>query len=336
MSSSPRLLALSLMFGLGLSALAPGASAAPPDNGKEEGRTRFQRGIELYKEGNFHAALAEFRAANEAAPSVRIQYNLGQTLFQLQDYAGALAAFETYLGEGRDKIPEDRLKEVEADIAKLRQRVATLKITVSNVEAASASSVSITVDDEARALAQGSLRVSAGRRKIAVTASGYQTETRILDVAGSAVVEVRFELKPIFQRGNEGARGNVAPPPPPQRTPKSRAPFYVGLGATAALGAGAITFAVLASNKHSAWDAAQNQPNPSKGELDDLRSSTKTLSLVADIFTGATIAAGATSLVLLFVTSGDEEPTPKTANARMRPVVRPVVGPQSLGLGGTF
>lgn len=332
MSSSPRLLTLSLMFGLGLSALAPAASAAPPDSGKEEGRTRFQRGIELYKEGNFHAALAEFRAANEAAPSVRIQYNLGQTLFQLQDYAGALAAFETYLGEGRDKIPEDRLREVEADIAKLRQRVATLKVTVSNVEPSAAGSVSVTVDDEARPLVQGSLRVSAGRRKIAVTASGYQTETRILDVAGSAVVEVRFELKPIFQRGNE-ARGNVAPPPPPQRVPKSRAPFYVGLGATAALGAGAITFAVLASNKHSSWDAAQNQPNPSKGELDDLRSSTKTLSLVADIFTGATIAAGATSLVLLFVTSGDEEPTPKSAK---RPVVRPLVGPQSLGLGGTF
>ncbi len=333
---TPRILTLSLMFSLGI--LAPIAWAAPPDSGKEEGRTRFQRGIELYKEGNFHAALAEFRAANEAAPSVRIQYNLGQTLFQLQDYAGALAAFETYLGDGRDKIPEDRLREVEADIAKLRQRVATLKITVANVEAASAASVSVTVDDEARTSGQGSVRVSAGRRKVAVTASGYQTETRILDVAGSAVVDLRFELKPIFQRGsgNEGGRGAVTPPPPPQSIPKSRAPFYVGLGATAALGAGAITFAVLAGNKHSTWDAAQNQPNPNKGELDDLRSSTKTLSLVADIFTGATVAAGATSLVLLFVTSGDQEPPTTSTRRGMGPKVRPLVGPQSLGVGGTF
>ncbi|MBC7017820.1 tetratricopeptide repeat protein, partial [Salmonella enterica subsp. enterica serovar Enteritidis] len=110
----------------------------------EEGRTRFNRGIELYKEGNFHAALAEFRAAYAAAPSYRIHYNLGQTLYQLQDYAGAVRAFEQYLAEGGDKIEADRKKEVDADLAKLRPRVAKLVFVV-NVPAAE-----VSVDDEPR------------------------------------------------------------------------------------------------------------------------------------------------------------------------------------------
>ena len=99
--------ALGLTLGLGVVAIVPAPAHAQTQN-VEEGRTRFARGIELYKEGNFHGALAEFRAAYAAAPSFRIHYNLGQTLYQLQDYAGAVRAFEQYLAEGGDKIEAER------------------------------------------------------------------------------------------------------------------------------------------------------------------------------------------------------------------------------------
>ena len=57
-----------LVCALACVAIAP-SEARAQQAGVEEGRTRFTRGIELYKEGNFHAALAEFRAAYAAAPS---------------------------------------------------------------------------------------------------------------------------------------------------------------------------------------------------------------------------------------------------------------------------
>ena len=310
-------------------------SFAAPDTGgqagQDEGRTRFQRGIELYKEGNYHAALAEFRAANAAAPSSRIQFNLGQTLFQLQDYAAALTAFEAYESEGRDKIPEERLREVDADIVKLRQRVATIKLVVPN---APASGITVTIDDEARTISpERFVRVSAGRRKVAVTASGFQTETRAVDVAGSSVVEMKFELKPVAMSSGEAKPpGSVDGYSPAEGSHKSRVPLYIALGATAAFGATAITLAVLAGSKHGKYDDAAKQPNPDRANLDSLKSATKSLALGADIFGGVAIAAGLTSVILGITTSGGDDRKSPAQGVR----VQPQIGLGSAGVTGTF
>ncbi|MBS2013261.1 MAG: tetratricopeptide repeat protein [Deltaproteobacteria bacterium] len=308
---------------------APSPARAQGGHGVEEGRTRFSRGIELYKEGNFHAALAEFRAAYAAAPSYRIHYNLGQTLYQLQDYAGAVAAFEQYLAEGGDKVDAERKKEVESDLAKLRPRVAKLTIStnVPNAE--------LLIDDEPRGKVQRSpALVSAGRRKIAVTANGYQTETRVLDVAGTQQIELTFELKPI-NGGSRDDRPSSTVEPSAVRQ-KSRTAFYVGLGTTIALGAGTAVMAIVSSGKHSDYEKALEVPN-NKLAIDEARSSTKTSALVADILGGATIAAGALTILAYVLTSGTE-PVP-TTSAKVdppKPVLRPYVGPTWAGLGGTF
>lgn len=337
MNRLPLLASAAIALAVATASLA--ASAAPDPAGQEEGRTRFARGIELYKEGNYHAALAEFRAAFAAAPSSRIQYNLGQTLFQLQDYAGALTAFEAYVADGRDKIPEDRQREVDADIAKLKQRVATLKLTVVVPGGGAASGLAVTVDDENRTLsADNGLRVSAGRRRVAVTAPGFQTETRVLDVAGRASVDLRFELKPIAASGGEPVARGDAGYARPEGTSPNRTPVYIGVGVTVALGATAGVLAVLASNKHGDYDDLANTPNPDRTKLADLESSTKTLALAADIFAGTAIAAGVTTLVLAFTTGGS------SSGAKAQPpllVVKgvrlePRVGARAIGLGGTF
>lgn len=314
--------------GLADAALTEGAARAQ-GAGLDEGRTRFARGIEFYKEGNFHAALAEFRAANAAAPSYRIEYNLGQTLYQLQDYARAVRAFERYLREGGDKIEADRRKEVEGELAKLRQRVAQLTITV----AATTSPIEISIDDEPRTDPQP-LLVSAGRRRISVTASGYQTQTKVLDVAGSKELEVKFDLKPI---------GGIAPvkAAPPEATPmrpKSRTPFYIGLAATGAMAGGTAVFAILTSSKHSTFEKTLATPNASKADIDSQRSGTKTLALVADVFAGATLLAGALTVVAYVMTSGQEPErgaAPKAAKAPAREW-HPLLGPGAVGVSGTF
>jgi hypothetical protein len=325
---------------------APQTTAAPSEAAREEGRVRFRRGVDLYKEGNFHAALAEFRAAFETAPSSRIQYNLGQTLFQLQDYAGALAAFEAYVADGHDSAGEDRAHEVEADIAKLRPRVATLKIAT-NLEIATQATLSVAIDDEVRALSKGTLRVSAGRRKIHVTAPGYQTETRVLDVAGSAEVEVRFELKPLAKTNGSGAiavaavapRGDTGPRQagPADIAAPNRTPVYVALGATAALGIGAITFGVLANSKYRAWERATSVPDPNRVEVESLSDGTKVFAITTDVLTGLTVASGLTSVVLYFLTDSADpaEEAKKTATSRT-PWLRPLVAPGAFGLTGAF
>ncbi len=318
----------SLLLGISAaSATLVASSGTANAQGVDEGRQRFTRGLELYKEGNFHAALAEFRAAYGAAPSFRLQYNLGQTLYQLQDYAGAVRAFEQYLSEGGDKVEAERKKEVEGELTKLRQRVAklTFLVNVPNAE--------VSIDDEPRGQASKPILVSAGRRHISVTASNYQTETRVLDLAGAQQLEIKFELKPLG--GVSAGGGGPVGPETPHTRPKSRTPFFIGLAATGVLAGGTAVFAIVASGKHSDYDAALGTPNVSKATIEDARSSTKTMSLVADVFAGATILAGGLTVMAYVLTSGDEPiTTGKVAPPKL--TAKPVFGPGSLGVVGTF
>ncbi len=316
-----------LLCALSFTALAPRAAHAQ-SNGVDEGRTRFTRGIDLYKEGNFHAALAEFRAAYAAAPSYRIHYNLGQTLYQLQDYAGAVRAFEQYVREGGDKVEADRKREVDADLEKLRPRVAQISFTVN------AQGAEVSIDEEPRGkLGKEALLVSAGRRRIAVTASGFQTETRVLDVAGTQRLELTFELKPIGGGSSSATRANTTEYPATH--PKSRTPFYIGLVTTGVLGAGTVVMAIVASSKHADYQKALDVPND-KQRIDDARSSTKAAALVGDLLGGATALAGGLTILAFVLTSGDEPANAASATPPARVVIRPVVGPTAAGLSGTF
>ncbi|AKV03555.1 Thiol-disulfide isomerase and thioredoxin [Labilithrix luteola] len=298
------------------------------DRGIDEGRTRFTRGIELYKEGNFHAALAEFRAAYAAAPSFRIHYNLGQTLYQLQDYAGAMRAFEQYLAEGGDKIDGERRKEIEDDLVKLRSR--TAKVTF----AVNVSPAEISIDDEPRGMVQQQpLLVSAGRRRISVTASGYQTETRVLDVAGAQELELKFELKPIVTEVLLPPSSQTQSTIPAHRQ-KSRTPFYVGLVTTGVLAGGTAVMAAVTSSNHSAYEKALEVPN-NKPDIDDARRATRTTALAGDILGGATILAAGLTVFAFAMTSGEEPPQAAKAPPT-KPTIRAVFAPNAAGVTGTF
>jgi tetratricopeptide (TPR) repeat protein len=328
--SGARQRALAFALALAAVAVAPSQARAQSTHGVEEGRTRFGRGIELYKEGNFHAALAEFRAAYAAAPSYRIHYNLGQALFQIQDYAGAVRAFEQYLAEGGDNIDAERRKMVESDLAKLRPRVAKLTIV------ASVPTAEVSIDDEPRGKVQKQpVLVSGGRRRVSVTAAGYQTETRVLDVAGAQQLELRFELKPLagFVVASRDDR-SAASPPPVVMVPKSRAPFYVGLVTTAVLAGGTAVMAIVASKNHSDYQRALDVPSDRKA-IDDARSATRTTALVADVLGGATVLSAGLTALAFALTSGTE-PAPTTATAPPKPTLRPSLSLTSVGVLGTF
>src|SRR5205814_1517107 len=76
--------------------------------------------------------LPEFRRAYELTPVYKILFNVGQTNLQLNNYADALSAFETYLAAGGAEIPAKRRAAVEKDIAELQRKTASITVTVAN------------------------------------------------------------------------------------------------------------------------------------------------------------------------------------------------------------
>ncbi len=273
---------------------------------RQEGRTRFQHGVELYKEGDFRAAIIEFKRAYDAAPNYKILYNLAQTELEVQDYAAALAAFRRYLEEGAREIPRDRKAQVEAEIRKLERRVARVTVR-SSVEGAE-----VLVDDVVvgRTPLAGPLVVSAGRRKITVAREGQQ-RTRTLDVAGGdqAAVDLdlpRKEVPPVVPAPPPAVEKPAAPPaapqpvdPPKREAPRSNTGVYIGLGATAALTVGAVVTGLMALSARSDFTTRlQTQPG-ARSDIEDARSRTATLALATDILAGAAIASAVVTIVLV-------------------------------------
>jgi len=300
----------------------------------DEARSRFVRGVDLFKDNDYRAALIEFKRAYELAPNYKVLYNLGQTSLELQDYASALKEFEQYLREGGKDVSTKRRADVEAELSKLRTRVAKITVEV-NVEGAEVSIDDIVVG---KTPLPEPLTVSAGRRKISVSKSGLATATRTIDLAGGDAQKVPLELvepqpTTVLTTTNP-TTGNTETTTVTSRQPlkvetvktKNMTPVWIGLGVTGGLAVGTVVVGVIALGAKSTFDTRVDALGQTSQSIDDARTRTRTFALVTDVFGGATIVAGAVTLVLALTRPS------VTKEAFVRPYFSPFGG----GVAGAF
>jgi hypothetical protein len=295
----------------------PAAPASPdvPD----EGRDHFNRGVALFREGDYRAALVEFRRAYEMSHNYRALYNIGQTEFEVQDYAGARTSFQKYLVEGGAEIEAGRRAEVEADIKKLSGRVAKIEIKT-NTDGAD-----VLLDDAV--IGQSPLKepllVSAGRRKITVQKGALPPVTRFVELAGGDTSTVTIDLAAAAPL----APVTVAPPPLKggiEAPPPSRTPVWIALAGTGALATGAVITGILALGAHGDAETALATRGIKAADVEAAHSKAATLGLVTDVLGGAAIILGGATIVLA-ATSGSRHGEPAKPAAALR-----------LGPGGAF
>ncbi|MDC3957950.1 PEGA domain-containing protein [Polyangium jinanense] len=336
-------LAVSAQQPAGPAAAPAPAKAEPSKEAKEEASRRFKRGIELFGEGDYRAALIEFRRANELAPNYNVLYNIGNVYFQLQDYANALVSFEKYLAEGGANIDAKRRADVDKDIEKLRTRVARVEIVTSVPDA------DVTIDDVpvGKSPFAKPLLVNPGRHRIVATKEGRTSASRTIEVASFDSEKVTLDLQEIARPSETGTTPTalptasatptapatnsapVTPPPPP---PKSVP--WAGWGVTGALAIGAVATGVLALSKNGELaDLRKPDSGATKTQLDEASSSTATLALVSDIFTGAAVVAGA---VTLYFTVRDPAPAKEQPKTGLIKRVDVGVSPTGFTLKGSF
>lgn len=317
---------------LTLPAVSTLAKAAEPTEEKRgEAKKHFRRGVELYEEQDFRAALAEFTRANELAPSYKVLYNIGQTQFQLQDYVKALESFDQYLERGGAEVAPPRRKEVEEIRTKLRARVATLDIRT-NVDAR------IRVDDDAVGLGRSvTARVSAGPHVVTAHAAGYAVAKKSVTAAGEDQTRVELTLEPETTPSPAVAPSSALSAPrrpvvaaePPREG--SRTPTFVALSLTGVFATGTAVFGIAALSSKSSYDKTLASPVESRAAIDDARSRLRTTTVLADAFGVGALVAGVVTVVLIATrktTSTTASLAP--ANAPAAPPSRP---PVSFGLG---
>jgi hypothetical protein len=321
------------------------AQEGPTKAQRDEAASRFRKGIELYNEGDNQAALAEFKRAYALAPNFAVLYNIGQVQFQIQDYPGALSAFERYLSEGGNRVPAARRAEVERDVAKLKSRVAYLDIS------ASVDGAEISIDDVAvgKAPLAKPVMVSAGRHRVTASRDGRVAATRIVEIASGDTVDVKLELP---ENGSSTAPTPVpAPGPGPDpatstvlpggdtTTPQPAAPDdkpgipWIGWGITGALAAGATVCGILALSASSDLEEERGRQQTDADTLPDAGTKTTGLALATDILAGgALIAAG----VSLYFTVKAVNASPSSGSTGVVKETRVLAGPRGIQVVGKF
>lgn len=172
---------------------------AQPDP-RVEARERFDRGLGLFDEGRYDAALAEFQRAYELSPSYRILYNLGRVYAETRDSVRAVDALERFLSEGGASIERRRRAEVDALLAEQRARVSRVWVRTNVPDA------QISIDGALALAADGTplrtplrepIRVTAGRRLIGARATGHEAAERALELPGGVEETLALELLPL-------------------------------------------------------------------------------------------------------------------------------------------
>jgi hypothetical protein len=316
-SRSPSL-SLTLLASLGLAgALAPVASAEPSSASVKDAGKHFQRGVALYNEADYRAALVEFRRAYDTAPNPAVLYNIGQTYYQLQNYAAALNALERYLNESGPAAAHRQ--EVDQTIATLQARVGKVAVTTNVPDC------EISIDDEivGKTPFTEPVLVSIGHRKVTAVHEGSPPDTRFVDVAAGDTVAVALQVAPTAG-GPAANPGGVS-----SHASDNKGLITAGWIITGGLGVLAVTSGVIAFVESRQLSDLRNSFDPSKErddvkkQLDDKSKSVSTFSTAADILGLATLVAGGISLKLTLSRSHDRE-------------VHVAVVPNGLQLAGTF
>lgn len=218
-----------------------------------EARTHFERGVTFYNEADYAAALVEFKRAYALAPTWQVLFNVGQSDFQLRDYAGALVTLQQFLDEGKDRVPDERRALVTSELADLANRVGHATIT------SNAAGAEVTMDDAAVGVTPLSqpVLVSVGIRKLTATLAGRTPIGREVAVAAGETVAVHLdfpELPSAMARPAPTSAPAMVLVPAQAAPSRSRAPAITafGLGLVGA-GVGAV-FGVLAVGDKSRLD----------------------------------------------------------------------------------
>lgn len=161
----------------------------------------FKSGVQLFKEGKFAEALAEFTRAYEIAPHPLVLYNIAGCHRELSHYGEAVSFYERFLAEGKGQVPAARLTAAQAELDGILARIARVTVTV-NPDGAT-----ITVDgNPIGTLVKMPLILSPGEHRIEATAAGRKTVERTIKVASSDELTVELSLDPLPTEKEDASR----------------------------------------------------------------------------------------------------------------------------------
>jgi len=294
----PRIVVVAVAV-VGIAWVCPRLKAAEGDTTNvREAAKHFQRGVTLYGETDYRAALVEFNRAYALAPNAAVLYNIGETDYQLRDYSAALTAFERYLATCGPSDPHK--PELEASVQELRSRVGRLMIVTTPAGA----EVSIDDREVGKTPFATAAVVNIGHLKVSATLPGRPSVTAYVDVAAEDSLSVALDLptapSAIKQAATVSAftADKISAPGRDSHDGRQSGSSWrtVGWIATGTLAAGALELGLVARKESNDLKAARTQFPTSPAVLDHKANLTTTFSVLADSVALAAIVVGGITL----------------------------------------
>jgi PEGA domain len=304
-----RSLAVSLLISAAAAPVSAQTRSSPPAARASDAGAHFDRGATYYGEGDYPAALIEFKRAYETAPKWQVLFNIGQTYFQLRDYANALVTLQRFASEGGDRIDKEDRATLDTELPDLANRVGRVTVAC-NVEGAT-----VSVDDQPVGTTplRDPVLVSAGMRRVSATYGGRAPILTQASIGGGDNIVLHFDFPP-------PSRERPAPIRPVPKSP-SYVPTYLSL----LLGVGGLAvgsiFGVMAmgerSNLDSVCDPSKACPANYQPQIDSLNRDGY-ISTIAFGVGGAGVVLGVTLWLMARSGAGDST-LPATAASQTPP-----------------
>jgi tetratricopeptide (TPR) repeat protein len=294
------------------------ASAQASQADKVRARELYTQGQQLFRQGDFTNAQRSFEDAYRAVPNPVVLLSIAECQVRAEEYGNALATLRQYLKE-KPNAP-DRAQ-VESQISNLEAKPGSVSIESTPPGAV------IWVDGENTGyLTPNEISIRAGSHAISLTASGYESTEKQVDVAIGSRQRLSLTLTPLAPAVAAEETSSDTPSEPveePGDTSSGRHPTPAMWTAGGIAIAGAITGTALgisALKKSSDYDKEPSRDLEKKGNRQ---------ALFADVSFGVAIVAGVTTLVL-YLTSGHAAEQPSEHAF----VIAPELRPNEMGLSG--
>lgn len=169
-------------------AAAPDKSSAVPAATKAEAAARFDRGLQLFNEGDNAGALAEFKQTYALMPNPVVLFNIGLVYAAMGRPVEAVDALTPVVAAG-GLSPAQR-DHAQKTLSDQQARIGRLSITT----VPDGARIELDNVEVARTPLAAPLRVSEGSHVIGAVAEGYANARKEVVVAGNADAAVHFEL----------------------------------------------------------------------------------------------------------------------------------------------
>jgi hypothetical protein len=210
-------LSLGLVAGPALAAPAakpPGSSPARPaaarvrDALRGDALAAFDRASELFADGDFGGARAEFERAHALSGEARVLYNVAVCDKALRRYARAINRLEESLTEGGGALPRTYVEKVHDTLALLAPLVTTLALT------ADEDGAQILVDDEPAGTTPlgRPIAVEVGEHVVTLRKAGFHDARARVEASSGAPAKLALTLEPLLPQGELSLRASKLPP----------------------------------------------------------------------------------------------------------------------------